>query len=310
MKKFGKIFVAIAVVAASIWMGTYFSTALGVREAKIQALNGDVHVKRAKSDSWIKATKGMTLKEGDVVRTKSKSKVVLELDDKSVIQLTSLSQLTIDKMTRSLKGKDTGVDMKVGKGWNKVKKQKKQRDKFNVGTPTAVAGVRGTYFSNQVEESSDSTFDVFEGEISVHQKADPSSAVYVRTNKRTEVKKGQGPSAPSAIPQDELEAGLTQGIEGAMSNVGNYDLSIDVNPPTISAGGKAVVNVQFMENGKPYNGVVVFTLTLGGNAAFLSNNSQALEIASNEKGFVTVEITDSVKEQVSIGADVSFEVQE
>ena len=230
------------------------------------------------------------------------------MDDKSVVQLTSLSTLTLDKMSRSLKGNKTNMEMGVGKSWNKVKKQQESRDKFNVSTPTAVAGVRGTYFSGEVEETTDSTFDVFEGEISVQQRQDPTYQVYVRTNSRSEVKRGQKPSAASQIPQDQLQDALSNGIQGALENA--YDLQIDVNPPMITAGGKATVKIQFLENGKPYNGSVVFILSLGGSAMFLDNNSQAFEIRSNEKGFATLEITDSVKEQVTIGADVSFEVQE
>lgn len=307
MKRFIKPIVALAFITAALAAGT-FVTSVNVRVASIASMSGSVEVKRANTDKWIPAEVDMRLYEGDEVRTKSKSKVVVQLDDGSMTQLTSLSNMKMQKLARSLKGKSTDMDMGVGKSWMKVKKQSLTTDKFSVSTPSAVAGVRGTYFSTEVEQSEDSTFDVFEGQVGVHQKADPTVEVAVRTNQRTQVIKGNDPTAAKAIPAEDLQKGLSEGIEGALDKEsGAYDLKIDVNPPVVTAGGKATVTVRFLDGGKPYNGVVTFTLTLGGSAVFADNKAQVIDIVSDEKGVARIEITDPVREQINIGADVSFE---
>jgi hypothetical protein len=306
-----KIGLALVLVAGFFVVYAMNLTALSTRRATVESLKGTVEVQKAGTGKWVPATKGMVLNEGDVVKTKSGSKVVIKLDDGSINQLTSLSTLTIQKLDRSLRGKNTGMDVEVGKSWNKVKKLDVERDKFNVGTPTAVAGVRGTYFSTEVEASTDSTFDVFEGEVAVHQRNDPTYQVAVRQNHRTEVKQGAAkPANASQIPADQLNEGLANGIEGAL-DPGNaiYDLNINIDPPSIKPGARATVTVQFLENGKSYNGSVTYILTLGGSATFMDNGSQTLEVTSNEKGKVTVEITDTVREEISINADVQFEDQ-
>jgi hypothetical protein len=309
MKNAIKIIFVALIMSVTLFAGKYM-TAISVRAASIQSIKGTVEVQRAHTTAWIPATEGMKLNEGDVVRTKSKSKVVIQLDDGSVTQLTSLSSMTMDKLSRSLKGKSTDMNMEVGKSWMKVKKLNPERDKFNVSTPTAVAGVRGTYFSSEVEETTDSSFDVFEGEIAVSQRSDPTSQVPVRTNHRTEVKRGNGPTAAQEIPANELQQLLTDGIEGGLQNENAaYDLNIKIDPPKISAGGRANVIIQFMESGKPYNGAVTFTLTLGGSATFVQNGQQTLDVSSNEKGMATVEITSTKPEEISVNADVQFEEQ-
>ena len=304
-----KIALALTLVAGFFVVYAMNLTALSTRRATVESLRGTVEVKKAGTDKWIPATKGMVLSEGDIVQTKTGSKVVIKLDDGSVNQLTSLSTLTIEKLDRSLRGKNTGMDVEVGKSWNKVKKLNVERDKFNVGTPTAVAGVRGTYFSTEVEQSADSTFDVFEGEIAVHQRNDPTYNVPVRQNQRTHVKKGAArPVDASKIPSDQLEAGLSNGIEGGLDE-GNaiYDLKITIDPPSIEPGARANATIQFMENGNPYNGSVIYTLSLGGSATFVDNGAQAIEVSSNEKGKAVVEITNTVSGEISINADVQFE---
>jgi hypothetical protein len=304
-----KIGLALALVAGFFVVYAMNLTALSTRRATVESMSGTVEVKKNGTSKWVAASKGMVLNEGDIVRTKSGSKVVIKLDDGSINQLTSLSTLTIQKLNRSLRGKDTGMDVEVGKSWNKVKKLDVARDKFNVGTPTAVAGVRGTYFSTEVEQSTDSTFDVFEGEVAVHQRNDPAYQVAVRQNHRTEVKQGAArPANASQIPADELQAGLAGGIEGAL-DAGNaiYDLNIKIDPPTLQPGAKATVTVQFLENGKAYNGAVTYILNLGGSATFLQNGAQTLEVTSNEKGLVVIEITTTVREEITISADVQFE---
>ncbi len=310
MKKYQKTLIIGLVLFGVMAMFGTVMIALSVRVASVQSVSGSVSVLRAGTSEWIPATVDMKLYQGDEIKTGGKSKAVIELDDGTVMQVTSLAHMTMDQLSKSLRGKNTNIDLEVGKSWMKVKKLNVKADNFNVSTPTAVAGVRGTYFSTEVEQTTDSTFDVFEGEVAVAQRNNPMQQVSVRENQRSEVKSGKGPSTPSKIPADELQQGLSEGIAGAVkSENSSYDMKIQIDPQMIPAGGKAKASIQFTENGKPYNGKVTFVITLGGSAVFVENGSQTAEITSNEKGFASFEITDPVKEEVTITSNVLFEEQ-
>lgn len=306
-----KLVVLVLIVMLSPLMLYSYLIAVSVRVAEIGFVSGTVNVMSEETGKWTPAEKGMKLYEGDVVKTGTRSKVVILLDDGSQTQLTSLSNLKMQKLRRGLRGQSTELDMKVGKNWTKVKKLDKKHDNFSISTPTAVAGVRGTYFSTEVEQTTDSTFDVFEGEVVVSQKSNPNEKVTVLESQRSKVKKGRAPSAVTQIPADELQKSLEMGIGGnANSEDAVYDMQIVADPPTLKAGETGIVKVQFMENGKPYNGEVLFTLTLGGSATFLQNGSNSIEINSSEKGFVSLEITALGDEPIQINADINFLVEE
>lgn len=311
MNKFFRVCVMFVVIGIMISVNSYLES-VNVRIARVVTITGNVEVQRSHTGEWIPAEHEMRLYEGDVVRTRSGSKVVIQLDDGSMAQLTSLSTMKIERLNKSLRGQSTDLGVEMGKSWTKVKKASSVSSKFNVSTPTAVAGVRGTYFSTEVEEQTvDSTFDVFDGQVDVYQKEDPTQVVSVRQNFRTEVKKGSNPTEPKKMSTEELNKGLADGISwGSDSESSNYDMKIDVYPHVLMPGEKGVVTLRFYQNGKPYNGSVIFVASLGGSATFISNGSQTLEVVSNEKGEAKVEVTDSVKEQIILNADVSFLTQE
>lgn len=308
--KTGKVLAAFAAVVALIMTCGYLM-AVNVRVVTVKEVSGSVTIQRAGSQERAAATVGMRLYQGDTIKTGSRSKIVLELDDGSLVQLTSLTTMTVDRLSKSLAGKKTAVEMDLGKSWMKVKKLSKGQDKFNVGTPSAVAGVRGTYFSTEVEQTSDSTFDVFEGQVDVSQRTDPTQIVEVKSNHRTQVKAGgKNPSSPSSIPTEDLQKSLQDGISGAMdAEDASYDLKIG-KPNSISPGEQAPVTIQFLENGKAYNGSVTFVVTVGGSAKFVENNSQSIEVVSDQKGFAQVMVTDDVKEEMTIGVDVQFAAEQ
>lgn len=306
-----KLLVLLIIVAVSPLVLYSYIAAISVRVAEVGSVTGTVNVQSAETGKWAPAEKGMKLYEGDIVKTGTRSKIVILLDDGSQTQLTSMATLTMQKLRRGLRGQSTELDMEVGKNWTKVKKLDKKHDTFNISTPTAVAGVRGTYFSTEVEQTADSTFDVFEGEVVVSMKSNPNEKVTLLQSQRSKVKKGRAPSAVTPIPAGELQKSLEMGIGGsANSEDASYDMKVVAEPQTLKAGETGMVKVQFIENGKPYNGEVIFSLSLAGSATFVQNGSNSIEINSSEKGYVELEVTAEGDEPIQITADVNFLVEE
>lgn len=91
----------------------------------------------------------MSLNEGDIVSTGSKSSVELKFsngtstDDTLILE--SNSTVTFSKLSTK-KGTTTKVKMKNGKAWVDVKSIETKDDDFQLETPTAIMGVRGTNF--------------------------------------------------------------------------------------------------------------------------------------------------------------------
>ena len=124
------------------------------RVAVVTSLKGDVQVKKSGGAKFFSAFKNMSLNEGDLITTGKNSSVVLELAsskaDQDSITIGENSQVQFTKLKE-----DTGAKAKMsvwaGSLWVKVKSISNADDTFEVETPTAIMGVRGTHFILKVD---------------------------------------------------------------------------------------------------------------------------------------------------------------
>lgn len=124
------------------------------REAKILSLEGSVSVLLAGKQDWELAQKDMILKEGDQIKTEADSKATLNIDGNgqaAVVEVSPNTSLTLQTMVadKTSGEKSTLLDLAIGKVMVKCNKLK-GKEKFEVGTPTSVLGVRGTQFEVEV----------------------------------------------------------------------------------------------------------------------------------------------------------------
>ncbi len=127
----------------------------GDRFVTIAKVKGDVMVRTGAAEAWIPAEKGMILNEMDEIKTGEKSKAEIELDEKGEtgsVQLKAEGLMRLTKMLKDMKTekKQTLFDLARGKLTVRAAKLKEQ-EKFEIRTPTNVAGVRGTVFEVSVE---------------------------------------------------------------------------------------------------------------------------------------------------------------
>ncbi|WP_061298375.1 lipoprotein LipL45 [Leptospira borgpetersenii] len=114
-----------------------------------------------------KATLGASLKAGDKVSTKDKSKVDIQFADGSAVRISENSVIDFDALTINSKGNsDTRLALVSGKVFAKVNKASKE-DQFSVVTPTAIAGVRGTSFIVDRSKSDKAVVKVLDGAVAV-----------------------------------------------------------------------------------------------------------------------------------------------
>ncbi|AVQ11996.1 Sigma factor regulatory protein, FecR/PupR family [Leptospira santarosai] len=114
-----------------------------------------------------RATLGASLKTGDKVSTKDKSKVDIQFTDGSAVRISENSVIEFDALTINSKGNsDTRLALVSGKVFAKVNKASKE-DQFSVVTPTAIAGVRGTSFIVDRSKTDKAIVKVLDGAVAV-----------------------------------------------------------------------------------------------------------------------------------------------
>ena len=144
-----------ALAAAVILLFAGSGMGQGLREVIVSEMKGSVQVRMAGGE-WQDAAAGMVLHENDEIRTAQGAQVdllldreantgKLELREKSHLKL---SHMTLDGVTGE---KSTMLDLALGKVLVHAEKLKGD-SKFEVKTPTSIAGVKGTVFEVSVEE--------------------------------------------------------------------------------------------------------------------------------------------------------------
>lgn len=151
---------------------------------------------------------GADLFEGDRIRTAADGRAEIALKDGSRLTLTALGDLTVSRYLLSPKGekREAGFELLSGRLRAFVSKfaASIEQSVWQVRTPTAVAGVRGTDFFVLVDDGDDggepgTDIIVEEGEVEVGS-ADPTIEGLVRLlpGQLSRVSAGQAPGAPQA----------------------------------------------------------------------------------------------------------------
>lgn len=126
-----------------------------VRSATIMQTQGSVEV-RIGGGEWVPAVPNMKIYEKDEIRTGAESQATLYLDGEGEtgdLKLSENSHMRLGTLLRDPQTQDktTYLDLALGKVLVHAEKLKGQ-SKFEVRTPNASAGVRGTVFEVSVED--------------------------------------------------------------------------------------------------------------------------------------------------------------
>ncbi|MCS7460132.1 FecR domain-containing protein [Paenibacillus doosanensis] len=121
------------------------------RVAIVAEVSGDVTVRKAGGSKSYTVYEDMSLNEGDLVSTGSGASLVLRTaDHDDEITVGENAEVSISDLTNQGGGKTSKFKLWAGSAWTKVKSLVGSEDDFEIETPTAVMGVRGTYLYTSV----------------------------------------------------------------------------------------------------------------------------------------------------------------
>jgi len=175
----------------------------------MMVVKGDIKV--TSKDGKTEAAKvGKKVVAGDTITSGPDSRAKIVMADKNVINVSPDSKIVIEKYENDGKDKKN-VELNVVYGKLRASVEQKydgEKSKFNVKTPSAVAGVRGTDFITGYNPSTKSAQIItFQGSVAVGTPGPGGSIqnpVFVKAGQMTEAGAGKPPEAPKSVPKEEL----------------------------------------------------------------------------------------------------------
>jgi len=166
------------ILAGALLLSTVVATVLFVRErvddvidqtAALAQVEGVVEVLPDGKETWQPASDGRVIKPGDRIRTGPYSKAILTLFDGSIATLEDQTELTIARMEARRDGfaKVIVLHQWLGETHHRVEPLSDHASRFQVETSAAIAAVRGTEFTINVEDDGATQVRVLEGLVKV-----------------------------------------------------------------------------------------------------------------------------------------------
>ncbi|MEK8022692.1 MAG: hypothetical protein AAB229_02685 [Candidatus Hydrogenedentota bacterium] len=246
------------ILAPPTWAQGAAAQITGRHRAIITVVKGNVEVKAAGQSTWTKASANREVKTGDKIRTAAgascKVKVSGQGADLGAFDLGASSEVTVGNLQqvkttaraffmlqKAITRDDVGMDLKSGDMRSGFNRAEGRVGNYNVYTPVAVAGVRGTKFELDLDggapwyeklgegkgqgEELELTATVLEGEVGL---TGPNWERTLTTGQQLNARTGQIPGNPSGA-----DSGTLQNIDRSLAT------STDQTPPTFGGAVSA-----------------------------------------------------------------------
>jgi tetratricopeptide (TPR) repeat protein len=175
----------------------------GVAAGTIASAQGRVSIARQGTTTEVPARVGTAVCRLDTVRTGARSRAAVVLANGAVMRLDRRSALTLADVNADV---SQVAQLRLEQG--RVQSFSRKPRRFQVQTPLAVLGVRGTEFLATAEEG-ESTLTVFEGEVEARAADGAGTAVPVGAGSTAVVRAGQAPSVRTLVrPRDQVQWAL------------------------------------------------------------------------------------------------------
>ncbi|MCJ7498637.1 FecR domain-containing protein, partial [bacterium] len=140
------------------------------RAATFTDLKGNVEIQQAGSMTWEHANKGMKLKKGDRVRTRSGSKCVVQFDDGSQLTVKSDSLVHIDELSEDVRTrqKNSAIKLLVSDVEASILRPTAKGSRFLIETPGSVVQINKARMNISVNKDNQTEYKLLSGDVSVN----------------------------------------------------------------------------------------------------------------------------------------------
>jgi len=174
-------------------------TAEAQKAGAVDAVKAQAIIQR--STTQLAAEKGTSVSWDDLLHTDIRGRLRVELLDQSLISLGPDSQVRVIRQAPS--SEQSALELAYGKLRMRLAKQPGQR--FELRTPTAVAGVIGTDFGADASVPGTTHFICLEGEVRISSSDPIPGTVICKGGYMTDVKAGQPPAEPTPAPAEHMQ---------------------------------------------------------------------------------------------------------
>jgi ferric-dicitrate binding protein FerR (iron transport regulator) len=175
------------------------SAAKAQKAGTVDAVKPQAIIQR--STTQLAAEKGTSVNWEDLLHTDNQGRLRVQLLDQSLISLGRDSQV---RVIRQAPSSQSALELAYGKVRMRLAKQPGQR--FELRTPTAVAGVIGTDFGADASVPGTTHFICLEGEVRISSSdSNVPGTVICKGGYMTDVNAGQPPAEPTPAPAEHME---------------------------------------------------------------------------------------------------------
>jgi hypothetical protein len=181
-------------------------SAADTRAGSVTALLPSAKIERA--DSTTTSAPGAEVQENDLLRTDDQGRVRVKLLDQSVISIGVKSQLGV--VRHDATSRQTSVELNFGKLRAQVARVTRAGGRFEVRTPSAVAGVIGTDFGVDASDPDVTKFICISGSVQITSvDAGVTGTITCRGGSTVTVRRGRPPDQPERATRDRMETWKT-----------------------------------------------------------------------------------------------------
>ncbi len=191
---------------------------LSLPEFRLEAEEVSGRVKIKTDTGWEKLKAGRKIQEGARISTESGGTAALAVPGVSYLQMDTATNLEVNKLKQVAREQgllisgekvlENKVKLKLKQGGvqNSLRKHKKVTTEFDLETPNAVAGVRGTSYRCEVDETGRTTCGVLEGEVRFASLRQPQNTRTLRENEKSSLAaEDTEPEEPEQMSEKETE---------------------------------------------------------------------------------------------------------
>lgn len=194
------------------WIFMFAELALAQTSGTFMVVKGQVEIIK-KDGSKEKAKIGKKVIESDTIVSAKDARAKIVMADKNVINISPETKLLLEKYVFDQASGNKQVTLNVLEGKVRATVEQKydgEKNKFNVKTPAAVAGVRGTDFlTSYSAQKREMKIVTFEGKVAVGvpgANGAIQNPVFVEPGQFSVAAPGVPPSPPAAMPKEEFQA--------------------------------------------------------------------------------------------------------